>query len=74
MAINIVNNFVRASTKLSLCGGSLECRDEGATKNKSVMHKEELDQCKRVHQGGLGVCLDRGKAQKGTSLSEAATQ
>ena len=42
----------------------LLCHSDGATMNKSVVHKKELDKYKGVHYIGFSLCLDRGKAQE----------
>lgn len=54
------------------------CSD-GVTKNMRVVHKGCIgqskggrEQCKRVYQRSLEVCLERGKAQREECSSEVA--
>ena len=60
--------------------GCSVCHGDGATKNKSIVHmggigqgKGGLDQCKRVHQRSLGLCLEQGKAQRKVCSNKAAS-
>ena len=90
------NICVSASAKSTKCEGdglitqanahgvtreSSVCHNDGAMKNKSMMHKGfigqgrgGLDQCKRVHQNSIRVFLEQDKAHEGRCSITAARQ